>query len=205
VDVNAVRATVECHPRFMVAGLRRHQHDRVGGHIGCVDNQDVHLTPHGTGQRLVEVTFIHLAAGCGDVASGAPDRDGVEVHGVQLNPAYGRDQRGTHRTRTAAQVDDSPWPGTRIPGVESVGGGLVNKELGAAAGYEHSSVHSYPQTAELHPAKNVFQGLTGHSPIHHGSQLGRRLGRSEEQSRLVLGKDTADSSKPADDDGLRQR
>jgi hypothetical protein len=165
----------------------------------------MNAAPQRTGQRLVEVAFIHLTTGCGDVAAGAPDREGVEVHGVQLGPAQGRHQRGTHRARAAAQVDDSPWPGTRTPGVESERGGLVNKELGAAAGYEHSSVHSYPQTAELHPAKNVFQGLTGHSPIHHGSQLGRRLGRSEEQSRLVLGKDTADSSKPADDDGLRQR
>ena len=90
-------------------------------------------------------------------------------------------------------------------GPEGEGGGLLDKELGAAAGYEDSGVHGYPQAAELRPAEDVFEGQAADSPVHHGGEVGRSLCRGDEQPCLVLGEDTAGGSKHGDDDRLRER
>jgi hypothetical protein len=47
----------------------------------------------------------------------------------------------------------------------------VDEELGAAAGYEDSWVHGYPQAAEFRPAEDVFQGHAGSSLVHHGDEV----------------------------------
>ncbi len=85
------------------------------------------------------------------------------------------------------------------------GGGVVDEELGAAAGHEDSGVHGYPQTAELRPAEDVFQRQAGGSLVHHRGEVGRRPCRSDQQPRLVLGEDTAGGPKPGDDGGSRAR
>jgi hypothetical protein len=92
---------------------------------------------------------------------------------VQLNPVQGRGQRGAHRARAAAQVDDdSLWrvddPSCGTGDQPGNGGGvsdlagetsrLTDEKLGAPAGYENPGVHSYPQGAELRPAEDVLKG-----------------------------------------------
>ena len=91
-------AVLERHPRLVYASLRGHQSNRLGGYVGCVDGQDVNAAPQRGGQRVVEITFVHLTNGGGDVAPGAPHRGEVDIGGVQLDPAQGRGQRGAHRT-----------------------------------------------------------------------------------------------------------
>jgi hypothetical protein len=209
LDVKPVRATVKRNPRFVYAGLRGQQPDRLGGYVGCVGDQDVDAAPQRSGQRLVEVAFVDLTTGSGEVAAGAPHRSRVDVDGVQLDPVQGRDQRCAHRARAAAQVnDDSSWPGEGLAGAGSLagqGGGLVDEELGAAAGYEDSGVHGYPQAAELRPAEDVFERQASGSPVHHGGEVDPRPCRGDEQLRLILGEDTAGGPKPGDDDGSRVR
>ena len=115
---------------------------------------------------------------------------------MQLDPLQRRDQRGAHRARAAAEVDDdSSRPGEA--------GGLTDEELGADAGDEHAVVDDDPQAAELGPAENVFERQAGHSPVDHGGEVGRRARRGDEQPRLVLGEHTAGGPKPGDDDGFR--
>jgi hypothetical protein len=134
----------------------------------------------------------------GDVAASAPHRDGVDVDGVQLDRTEERDQRGAHRARAAAEVeDDSSWPGE--------GGGLADEELGATARHEDAGVQGDPQVAELRPAEDVFEWHAGGSPAHHGGEVGRRPRCGDEQLRFVLGEDTAGGPKPGDDDGARTR
>ena len=82
---------------------------------------------------------------------------------------------------------------------------MADEELGAAAGYEDSGVHGYPQAAELRPAQDMFKGQAGGSPVHHGGEVGRRPCRGDEQPRLILGEDTAGGPKPGNDDGSRAR
>ena len=76
----------------------------------------------------------------------------------------------------------------------------MNEELGAAAGYEDSGVDLDPQAAELRPAEDVLDGKAGHSPVHHGGEVGRRPRRAHEQPRLVFGEDAAGGPEPGDDD-----
>jgi hypothetical protein len=160
----------------------------LGGYVGCVGDQDVDLAAQRGGQWLAEVTFVHLGdlgPGGGEVAAGAPHRGRVDIDGVQPDPVQCRDQRGSHRARAAAQVnDDESWPGDGLAGrtgaLAGEAGGPAHEELGAAAGYEDRGVHGYPQAAELRPAEDVFQGLAGGSPVHHGVQFGRIVRRAEE-------------------------
>ena len=149
------------------------------------------------GQRLEEVALENLAADGGDVAAGAPDRDRIEVGGVQLDLAEGRGERHTERPRATAQVhDDGPGlSGGRLAGE---GNGLADQELGAAAGHEDAGVHGDPQAAELRPAEDVLERLAGGPPVQHGGQGGRCPRRGDEQPRLVLGEDAARGPEPGD-------
>jgi hypothetical protein len=209
LDVKPVRAAVECHPRLVYASLRGQQPDRIGGYVGRIGDQDVNAAPQRSGQRLVEVTFVYLTAD-GDVAAGAPHRGGVDIDGMQLDPAQVHEQRGANCARAAAQVnDDSSWLDERLAGgagsQADEGGGLADQEFGAAAGYEDSRVHGYPQAAELRPAEDMFEGQAGGSLAHHGGKVGWRPRRGDEQPRLVLSKDAASGPKPGDDGGSRAR
>jgi hypothetical protein len=129
-------------------------------------------------------------------------RRGIDVGGVQLDPAQGGGQRGAHRARAAAQVDDDGRPFGILPGGHrgpaGEVGGLPDQELAAAARYEDPRIQGYPQPAELRPAQDVLEGLAGRPLVHHGGQDVRRLGRGDEQPRLVLGEDTARVAEPAD-------
>ncbi len=107
---------------------------------------------------------MHLSAGS-HIPAGAAHRGRFEVDGVQLGPFQRCDERGPHRARSAAQVDDDgSWPGQ--------GGGLADEELGARAGYEDFWVHGYPQAAELSPAEDVLEGQAGGLPIHNRGEVG---------------------------------
>ena len=79
---------------------------------------------------------------------------------------------------------------------------LADEEFGAAAGDEDPWVHGDPQTAELGPADDMFEGLACGPPFHHVGEIGRRRGRGDEQLCLVLSEDTASGPEPGDDDGL---
>jgi hypothetical protein len=141
---------------------------------------------------------VDLAAGRGDVATGAPYRGRVDVRGMQLDVVQRHGQRRADRARATAQVNhDSSWPGH--------GSGLADQELGAASGDEDPGVHGYPKAAELSPAEDVLKGQAGGPPVHHGGEFGWRPRRGDEQLRFVLGEDTAGGRKPGDDDGSRAR
>jgi len=169
-------------------------------HVGCVGDEEVHAAPQRSRQRLIEVAFVHLTPGGGNVASGAPHRGWVDVDGVQLDPIQGHDHRHADCAGATAQVnDDSSWP------LGGEGRGLADEELGAAARHEDSGIHGYPQAAELRPAEDVLQGKAGDSPVDHGGEVVRRTRSAEEQPRLVLGEDTAGSPKSGDDNGSRQQ
>ena len=136
---------------------------------------------------------------------------------MQLDLAQGRGQRGAHRTRAAAQVDDDNLPldgGRRRPGgargrarAPGLAGarGLADEELGATAGDEYSRADGYPQATEVRPADDMFEGRAGDPLVHHGVEVGRRACRGDEQPRLVLREDAAGRAEPGDDDGLRAR
>jgi len=95
-DVEAVRTPVERHPRLVFAGLQRQQPDGRGGNVRHVRDHDVDPTAQSPGQRLVEITFVHLAAGGGEVAPGAPHGSGLDVDGVQVDLDLSRGDGGAH-------------------------------------------------------------------------------------------------------------
>ena len=174
------------------------QPDRLGGYVRRVGDQDVDPTSQRSGQRLVQVAFVDVAADGGDVAAGAPYGGGVDVDGVQLDGFHYGGQRSAYRARTATQVDDDrPCRSERY--------GLVDQELGAPARYEDPGVHRYPLAAELRPAQYVFQRQPGDSPVHHLDQAGRRTGGGDEQPRLVFGEDTSGGAESGDDRGSEGR
>jgi hypothetical protein len=216
-DVEPVRTAVERQPRLVRAGLRGQQPDLLGGHVGHVGGQNVNAAAQRGGQRPVKVALVYPAVGSGDVAAGARHRRGVDVGRVQLHPAQGRGERGAHRARAAAQVDDDgprpggyrpPWahPGPRWPGPPREGGGraderdrLFDEELGPAAGHEDAGVNGYLQATELRPAEDVLERQARGAAVDHSGEVRRGPGRRDEQLRLVLGEDAAGGAEPGDD------
>jgi len=206
-DVEPVAATVERHPRLVQASLRREQPDLSGWHVRHVGGQDVNAPPQGGGQRVVQVAFVDLAAGT-DITPGAPDGGRVDVSGIQFDPVQGSVQRGTHRARAAAQVDDNRPRAAGRAGIcgrrlAGQGDGLAHEKLGAVPRDEYARIHDYPQAAELRPAHHLLQGQARGPLVQHGGEFGRGARRGAEQLRLVLSKDTARGPEPGDDVGLR--
>jgi hypothetical protein len=78
----------------------------------------------------------------------------------------------------------------------------VNEELGAPAGHEDLGVNGNPLAAELHPAKDMFEGQSGSTPVDQARELGRRPCGVDEQPSLVLGEDAPRGLKPGDEGGV---
>jgi hypothetical protein len=219
-DVQAVRAAVQRYPWLVHPGLRGKQRDVPGGNIGGIGHQHVDPPPQRGGQRLEQIALVHTPTDVGQVAAGAAHRGGIDVRGVQFDPAGRSGHRRPDRARPAAQIhndgtvhDDgtSPRPRgtTRRPRGTSrrpagmgtfagpdrhlggAAGCLVGQELGAAAGHEYPGFHGYPQPAELRPAEYLLQRQTGHPAAHHCGQVRRGPGLGREKLRLVLGEHTA--------------
>ena len=201
----------------MHAGLGGQQTDLLAGYIGCVGDQEVDTAPECGGQRLVEVTFVCVAAGGREIAAGAPYRGWVDVDGVQLDLTQFGGQRCAHRARAAAQVDnDDPGTGRACGGAGYLaggsrragggggaageGGGAADEELGAPAWHEDARADGYPQATEIRPAHDLFQREAGGSPVHHGGDVGRGPRGGDDQLRLVLGEHAPGRPQPADED-----
>src|SRR6185312_5357277 len=103
------------------------------------------------------VTLKHHTADGGDIAPRAPHRDGVDVGGVQLDPAQQRGERDAERPAAAAQVDHDDVTVHRSDERR----GVPDEKLGTPPGYEHARVDGDPSAAELGPAEDVFEGNTG--------------------------------------------
>jgi hypothetical protein len=56
----------------------------------------------------------------------------------------------------------------------------MDKEFGAAPRDENPEVHDDPPATEVRPAKNVLQGSTRDTLIHHASKIDRCLSLSVE-------------------------
>jgi len=191
LDVEAVGAAVERDPRFVDAGLRRHQRDGPGRDVGGVGDQDCDATAQGRGQGVEQIAPIHLTCG---VSAGATHGGWVDVGGVHLDPRHRGEQRGPHGTRAATQVEHHRARfGERD--------GVVGEELGAAARHEHPGVDLDPQATEFRPADQVFQRQPGGPLADQGVKFRECRGRGDQQPRLVLGEDTTGGTKPGDNDG----
>ena len=182
----------------MQPGFRRQQRDLAGRDVGDVGGQHVHPPAQRAGQRIVQVALVHLAAGGGQVAPGAPHRGGIDVGGVQFGVPQGRGHRGAHRPRPAAQVENDhrlPWPGG-LPAERDRDAGEI---LGAPARDEDAQVDGDPLPAELGPAEHLLERQPGDAPGHQGGEVGRGLRRRGEQLRLLLGENAARGAQRADD------
>ena len=99
------------------------------------------------------------------------------------------DQRGPHRSRAAAQIDDDRMrPGQRH--------GLVDQELGAAPRHEDARLDDDAQATELGPAQDLFQRVAGDPLAYQSFEFGGRRRGGDQQRRLVLGEHTAGRSEP---------
>src|SRR5437660_804418 len=98
----------------------------------------------------------------------------------------------------ASLVSISRWP----PGASHSGAAAATSRSTSSPSAPPSRVDRDAQAAELRPAKNVFQRLTGGAANHPRVQLGRRPRGGDEQPRLVLGEDAAGRAQPIDDPGF---
>lgn len=105
---------------------------------------------------------------------------------------------GTESARTAAEVDHDGRARGQFRG-------LADQELGAAAGHEDPGVHGDAQAAELGPAEDVFQGMTGDAPFHHGGELDGTGSGGGDEVRLVLGEYAAGGAEGGDESGESER
>jgi hypothetical protein len=79
----------------------------------------------------------------------------------------------------------------------------VNQKFGTATRHEHPGAHRDPQTAEVRPTEDVFERLSGGSPVDHGGEVVHGVSRGHQESGFVLGENTPGGSQPGDDDGTR--
>lgn len=131
------------------------------------------------------------------VPPSAPHRGGIDIGGVQLDAGKRGGERRAHRAGAAAQVhDDGGLGGERD--------GLFDQELGASAGHEDTGFHGYAKAPELGPAQDVFEGQARDAAVHHHGEFGGRTSGGEDQTRLVLGEDTARGAERGDDMCVRR-
>ena len=188
LDVETVQAAIESHHRLVQPRFRRHECDVLRRYVRGVAHHQIDSTGDLGWQCLEEVTAVNRGS-VTDVPAGAAYGDRVDISRVQLYISLSYKQCGTDRSRAAAQVHHH---GSR----PREGGGLLNQELRSPARHEHTGLNHDLQSAELGPAKNMFQRFTRNPPVHHGLQLGRRGVRSEQQPGLVLREDAARLPQP---------
>ncbi len=116
----------------------------------------------------------------------------------RFDRAEGLGEGRADRAGAAAQVHDDG----RVRGLRE---GLLDEVLGAAAGDEHAGFHMDAQAGELGPADDVFEGQAGDAPLDHRGEFVMSAGGGEDQSRLVLGEDTARGTERGDDGGGGKR
>ncbi len=85
------------------------------------------------------------------------------------------------------------------------GRGLLDEELGAAAGHEHPGIHGDAQSAEPRPTQHMLQGQTVDPAPQHLGEFHRTGGRGDEQLRLGLGEHATGGAKAGDHSGRGQR
>jgi hypothetical protein len=192
----SIPAAVESAPRFVLAGLGRHQCQRRRRHVGGVRHQEVDATAKALRQRLVQGPGKHQATYGGDVAGGAMHRSAVGVHRVQFRRSESAGDRDSHRTAPAAQVDhDRPAVGRRA------GNGPLDQVLGAPARDEDAGIHRDPQAAEIDPAQDMLKRHARHAPVDHVLELRACAARCQQQAGFVRSKHTAGRHQPRGDGG----
>ena len=145
--VEPVGAAVQGDPRLVVAGLRRHQADRVGRHVRGVGDEHIHPCPSRRA-AVVEVAR-RTRAGAGRLRR-RTDRDRVDIDGVQL---------GTSSRAASTAAATAPEPQHRSTTTARGGASRAASRPAArsAAGARRRRLHGDPQPAELDPAEDVLQ------------------------------------------------
>ncbi len=181
----------------MDARLGGEQGDIARRYVRHVGEEYVDASAQGAGQGGEEVALVDPAQAA-DVAPGAAHRRGLHIGGVELDVVQQGGECGAERPRAAAEVDhDGP--------ARRQFRGLADQELGAAAGDEDPGVHGDAQTAELGPAEDVFQRVTGDTAFHHGGEFGGPGRGGGDQVRLVLGEYAAGGAEGGDEGGESER
>jgi hypothetical protein len=200
---DAVRATVECHERFVQPGLWRHHRDLTGWHIRRVDDEHSHPASKPRRQSIVQITLVDRSPDGGEISPSALHRGRLDVSGMQFDLAV-RAQPGGYRdadgTRTAAQVHDQPRT-VRKSRLTRCRDRLADQELAAAPRNEDAGPDGDAQAAKFSPADNVLERQPGHTALHHVLELISRRRCCDEQISLILGKDAACRPEPADNRG----
>jgi hypothetical protein len=113
----------------------------------------------------------------------------VSCRNVRLSEDEGGNDRTADGAGAAAQVhDDRSGSGQQVDR-------HVHEELRAASGHEDPRLDGHPLAAELDPAEDLLQGLSGHATGDHRLEPGRGRGGVDDQRRLVPGIDAAGLSK----------
>ena len=117
-------------------GLRRHQGQLRGGHVGHVGHQHVDPAAQLRREGVEQVALVHpRAAAGGEVRAGAAHRGRIDVRRVQPDRRYAGRDGGADRAGAAAQVDDDRGPARLLDRP----GGRVDEQLAARSRHEDAS------------------------------------------------------------------
>ncbi len=183
-DVEAVTPAVECTAGLVVAGLRGHQPEGVGGDVRRARDQHVHPASERGRQRRVEIARVDGPADRLDVAAGAPDSHRVDVSRMQLHRAHGSRDGDPDGPRAAAQVEHDS---TRLDQRR----GLADQQLGAAAGHEDTWLERDALPAELRPTDDLLERDSGDPSRDHVLEEVGRGGLGDQQRGLLLREDAS--------------
>lgn len=186
VEVKPVRAAVECCPRLIEAGFRRHRSYRICGDVGSIHGQDAHPALEPGRKRGKQVPFVHASAHRPHVAARALHGARVDVCSMQLDARVPSRNGRPDCPGPAAQVNNNA--GCRKPAALQQSHCLVHQQSGPAPGHKDPRLDSDPVSVEAGPAKNVLQGLARSAPANPVSERCRAGRLTDEQPRLIFGK-----------------
>jgi len=183
VQPQPVPPAVERRVRLVVARLRRHRGERVGGHVGRVRRDDVDPAGEARGERRPQVAGVDLRAR--QVGAGVREGDGVDVGGVHLEA---RSDLRAHGGRDGADAAAQVHEHAARPSAQRRHR-LAHDDGRPPPGHERARAHGEPHPAEVDPAQDVLEGLARGPPRHEPRQVGVVVGSGEEQGGLLLGED----------------
>ena len=165
--VEPVRPTVERGPGLVLAGLGRHQRDRLGRDVRRVRDQQVDPPPQGRRATAREVA---------DVRPAGPRARFNRAHATAAG-STSTACTSTDGTSDARAAPIAPMPQHRS--TTTVGRGhsdkrLLDQEAGPGARHEHAGRHREPEPAELRPPQHVLQRLARHPPLGQPEPAPRR-------------------------------
>ncbi len=125
--------------RLVLARLGRHQRNRIGRYVRCVDHDDVDSTLQLRRQRVEQVTFVNVAVWL-EVEPSTRHGRRIDVCRVQLDPLTRLQHGRTDRTGAATQVDDDRTGPRQAAGLD-------DQNLGTSPRHEHTGLDDDPQVA----------------------------------------------------------